>query len=324
MATGRWLVGKKYNKQELELLKAGFMGIQLSGLSNKLTGDFTGVQLTGGFNLNGGSGSGFQVAGLLNFNQEYFEGVQVSGLINYNGKYTSGTQLAGFLNYSVGDVYGLQLAIVNRAKNIFGRKSVLDLGHGVQLGLANFSGNMDGYQVGLINKTKEAKGLQIGLINIYKKNKDGIPIALFNYGDGSETLRLWMSELFLLNVGLGTGSKKVRNTIFFSYNPFLHPSWPRRAFGYSLARIWFPSNGEKYRSLELAFAWTNYERSIKQNSFNLLMTPKYVYGIHMGRGVYYDIGVGLNYFVIPLENRYRAGFFNSTIWPSLTLGFHSD
>ena len=133
-----------------------------------------------------------------------------------------------------------------------------------------------------------------------------------------------MSELFLVNVGLGTGSIKVRNTIFFSYNPFLNPSWPRRAFGYSLARIWFPSNGEKYKSLELVFAWINTERLIKHNSFSLLMTPRYTYGIHMGRGIYFDLGVGLNFFAFSPENKDRVGFFKSSIWPSVKLGVHSD
>jgi hypothetical protein len=315
---------KKYTRQELAELKANFTGFQVSGLSNLVTGDVIGSQISGGINLVGESATGLQIAGLANLNKSYFTGFQLSGLINFTNSFTSGVHISGLLNFPKGDLYGIQIAPFNKSDAIYGWQSQAGASHGLQIGVINFAHNMDGYQIGLINKAKEVRGLQVGLINIYKKNKEGIPIALVNYGNGSESLRLWTSELFLINAGLGTGSKKVRNTIFFSYNPFLDPNWPRRSFGYALSRISHLNNGKQFRSLELAFSWLNYDKEITKNSFNLLITPRFIYGVHLGRGIYYNVGAGLNYFASPIEDKERIGFFNSPIWPSLIIGFHTD
>lgn len=315
---------KKYKKQELAELKSNFTGFQITGLSNLVTGDVVGAQVSGGVNIVGESATGVQISGLANLNKSYFTGFQLSGLINFSNSFTSGLQISGFLNFSKGDLYGIQIAPFNKSDAMYGWESQVGAAHGLQIGVINFAHNMDGYQIGLINKSKETRGLQVGLINIYKKNKEGIPIALINYGNGSESLRLWTSELFLINAGLGTGSKKVRNTIFFSYNPFLDPNWPRRSFGYALSRISHLNNGKPFRSLELAFSWLNYDKEITKNSFNLLITPRFIYGVHLGRGIYYNVGVGLNYFASPIEGKGRIGFFNSPIWPSLLIGFHTD
>ena len=286
--------------------------------------DVTVFQFSGGINLVGESATGVQLAGIANLNKSYFTGFQLSGIVNFTNSFTSGVHLSGLLNFSSGDLYGIQVAAFNRANSIYGIKSQAEAAHGLQIGLINFAQSMDGYQIGLVNKAKEVRGLQIGLINIYKKNKEGIPIALINYGNGSESLRVWTSELFLINTGLGTGSTKIRNTIFFSYNPFVYPSWPRRAFGYSLSRIWHFNNGKQFRSIELAFSWLNYDKTISNNPFNLLVTPRYIYGVHFWRGLYYDIGVGLNYFVIPVDQQDQIGFFKSPVWPSIIIGFHTN
>jgi len=315
---------KKYSKQESEQLKAGFTGIQTAGLFNVLTGDIEGIQITAGANLLGGSATGFQLAGLANLNKEYFTGFQIAGIINFTGSFTSGVHLSGIMNYSSGELYGIQIAPFNRASTIYGIKSQVDIGYGLQMGLINSAKDMDGYQIGLINKAKNVKGLQIGLINIYRKNKEGIPIALINYGNGSESLNLWISETFLVNIGLGTGSEKVRNTISFSYSPFVNPNWPRRAFGYAISRIWHVNNGKQFKSIEMAFSWLNYEKVIKENAFNLLITPRYVYGVHIGRGIYFNIGGGVNYFIYPIENQKNIGVFKSPVWPSIIFGFHTD
>ncbi|MCS6244456.1 MAG: hypothetical protein H2172_11450 [Opitutus sp.] len=113
------------------------------GLAHSTTGDFVGFA---GFytlyNHVGGTTKGVQSA-LVNYTQGEVTGWQ-SGWINVNKAKVTGLQ-GGFVNandISTADFSGLQLGLVNTARNV----------HGVQIGLVNYAETLKGVQIGLWNQ----------------------------------------------------------------------------------------------------------------------------------------------------------------------------
>lgn len=48
------------------------------------------------------------------------------------------------------------------------------------------------------------------------------------------------------------------------------------------------------------------------------------YARYIGHGVYIDYGVGFSYYYNSTNEHSAIDFFDSNLWPSLMVGFHSD
>ncbi len=97
------------------------------GLVNMTQGDEHGFQL-GAVNLVAKDFGGIQL-GLFNREERYFKGLQLAGLANIVKLSGQGVQAAVFYNDAQQDMRGLQLGLVNHAGSL----------DGVQLGLLNFN-----------------------------------------------------------------------------------------------------------------------------------------------------------------------------------------
>jgi hypothetical protein len=296
----------------------GFHGIQMAGLLNYVAGDVDGAQLSLGFNHSRANFTGIQF-GLGNVNYGFILGIQASVLVNVTN-YTSGLQASTLLNISKTNLFGFQIGPFNYVKTIYGPKSSTDLGNGIQIGLINISNEMDGWQFGLINVSRRStKGTQIGLINFFRGNVDGTPIGLLNVGRPYATLRVWTSDLFLTNYGVGLGSKKVQNTLFYSFNPFATRDQPLRAIGYGLDRIYSRSTNKQIE------AGVNVTIFKKQDDPVMMFSPKGTLCFHITRGIYWTAGISMN---ILWHSETSAGWIDdisfkkesSQIWPSFQLG----
>ena len=148
----------------------------LSGLQlNLLTGDveehLRGVQLSGFISLARGSATGVQLAPLYNYARE-IKGAQISSMLNITERAARGWQGATFTNIAVEGDGTVQTALTNV---VLGRLRGLQLGAanyagelpGVQIGLVNVTtGETDGVQIGLLNSTRDTTALKIGLVNL--------------------------------------------------------------------------------------------------------------------------------------------------------------
>jgi hypothetical protein len=108
-----------------------FAGLAVSGLFNKTTGNTTVL--------------GLQLAGLGNMNTKKTSiiGLQAALGANINSGDTDliGVQLAMANLSTYTDIFGLQLGLYNRAKEVYG----------FQIGIVNIADNLHGIQIGLIN-----------------------------------------------------------------------------------------------------------------------------------------------------------------------------
>ena len=86
----------------------------------------------------------------------------------------------------------------------------------MQVGLVNYGGDVGFSQIGLINISKKIPQYPIGFLNIS--------------GDAEFFLRYSRTRIFPHNIEVGTGSKKLINTIGYSFDQ----SRNLRAFSYSL------------------------------------------------------------------------------------------
>jgi len=134
-------------------------GLQIAGIYNHSGGLLQGVQCGSIVNSAGLDGQGAQLAGIANEVQGSFKGVQTAGILNEADKAMQGAQFAGIVNESGGNVTGAQFAgIVNKCRG------TLD---GIQCaGIVNIAVNVDhGIQIGLVNVAKENSGIPIGLVS---------------------------------------------------------------------------------------------------------------------------------------------------------------
>lgn len=104
---------------------------------------------------------GIDIGLLGNSTDEHFAGIAVAGIMNLNHGTSKviGLQLAGVtnMNKGAGEVYGFQVSLANIAK-------YTDI-YGVQIGLYNRARNVRGLQIGLFNHCLNLVGVQIGLAN---------------------------------------------------------------------------------------------------------------------------------------------------------------
>lgn len=337
---------KHYTKDELEELKSPFLGIQAAGLANLVTGSVTGFQGAAFVNVAGDGALGWQFGGLSNFSAEYLHGVQSAALFNYAGRFVTGVQL-GSVNYAKGDLFGVQIGLLNRNKSMNGPNSVAADIHGLQLGTTNFSGRMGGYQIGVFNKANNSTGIQFGLANVSGessgyhfglvnvfKSHSGYAFGLINIG-AKTSGRFWVNETFQANIGLTTGSEKVANTVFYSRNivfPGDQAIWPVQAWGYGVSKgsLFNPHDLDRlrFKDIRINMSWVNFQGVDKQ-PFNLLVNPQIVYGRKLDWSMYFSLGAGINAWWTPNYNSYKLSYLEvATIdkpnyvwkfWPSLTM-----
>ena len=111
------------------------------------------------YGLSGGI-NGFQISSMFNYTQTEIKGFQLSGVSNINSGKSKGFLLSGGFNYSGQNSKGFQLAPINIAKN-----DII----GLQLGVLNYAGKIEGIQLGIVNILNNGKGaFPIGIISIVK------------------------------------------------------------------------------------------------------------------------------------------------------------
>ncbi len=150
-------------------------GVQLALAANIVTESVRGVQLAGFFNTARDTGAlqasllgnlasgplhGLQASALGNLALQRVEGTQV-GLfgVNYAGEKVDGMQVASLVNLAAEDVRGAQVALgLNRAGDV----------QGLQLGLVNVARQVRGVQLGLVNVADDVEGVPIGLVSVTK------------------------------------------------------------------------------------------------------------------------------------------------------------
>lgn len=147
-----------------------FLGLQVSGVSNVVRRDSGGIQLSAISNYSKSSFKGIQLAGISNVNLEKYVGMQMSIASNYSGQDMKGVQISGISNSSLKSMRGGQYSVIS---NYVGE----DL-KGYQLSFIsnNVKSKLSGLQIGLLNYAKDVRGLQVGLIN-YSENLRGLSIA---------------------------------------------------------------------------------------------------------------------------------------------------
>ncbi|NJM31754.1 MAG: hypothetical protein HC848_01280 [Limnobacter sp.] len=348
---------KEIDEKKRTGFEANLSGAQFSGIGNVVLNNAFGWQTSGGVNVVKGALQGLQVAGIANVVHKYSFAVQLAGLWNVSFESMDGVQVASLANYTKGGLYGSQIGLWNTAGFIEGKNSFEnDDATGLQIGLINKAGKMNGFQVGLINIGKEMQGTQIGLINIYRRGKtpvtrDGTAIGLLNFGDFGY-LSVYASELFLTNIELATGNMKngrmrsdrvnkyVHNALIYSNDArFLSSDSVRQdrwAFGYGFRKMFFnrsetPGMGE-YRFISYGFDLLHVNQQHKKltKDLSLLFRPKLMAGtkLHRKAGVYVFGAITYNVYMTDTRQEVSSTFLESSAtvqgsrlqcWP----GFHA-
>jgi hypothetical protein len=85
---------------------------------------------------------------------------------------------------------------------------------GLQIGLGNMAGSIDGTQIGFYNVSSHSTGLQLGVIN-YAGTHDGIPFGVVNLSPKSGTAEavVYGSTLSAANAGVRTTVNGWQSTI---------------------------------------------------------------------------------------------------------------
>jgi hypothetical protein len=354
--------------EEWELIKGDFesngKGIQVAGLLNYVRNHSSGIQLAGALNVVGGDFKGIQIAGIGNSSGNstngFSEGLQLAGLYNISKQSIAGFQLSSFFNYTDGQLSGTQLGLINKARSLPGKYSQPTRARGFQIGLFNFTKEMDGTQIGLVNFGGASLGKQFGVINFYKRSpttrntRYNTPVGLINIGSVGSFFRLTYNEIFAANIEYTTGNclncsrtqsampfddqNQIynQNALIVGYSP-QNNTW---GLGYGFEKILYnkasmlPTNrNNRKRIISYGIRFLHLNRKLEfDRSFNLLNRLHVEYGKRfMGRYVF--VGVALNYFLRDREvgaDEYKINslkistgkFFDldSDFWPGYSVG----
>lgn len=346
------------NSEDFEVNRKG---IQVAGFLNYVLNHTSGIQLSGGLNVVGNNFKGMQLAGIGNSAGGPSVGLQLAGIYNLSEESVGGFQISTLFNYTNAQLSGLQLGLINKASRIKGKKSTPPTpARGLQLGLLNFSKEMDGVQLGLINFGGDARGKQIGLVNFFSKypSKErvrmGTPIGLLNFGSKGSHFRFYGNELFSTNVEYTTGnclnctwiigsempyddSNQIfnQNALILGFDAF-QDTW---GFGYGFQKVLYnkasimPSPFNKRRIISYGINFLHLNRSLSfDDSFNLLSRLNLDYG-RRWHSLYFFVAVSLNYFLHDTEeekNIYKIRSvkidtgemmgFSGEFWPGYAIG----
>ncbi|GHN01281.1 hypothetical protein WSM22_27700 [Cytophagales bacterium WSM2-2] len=339
--TGANAFGGLSKKDKDQKIKNGYAsllsGVQVSGLTNIVVDDAHGAQFSGGINIVKGPMLGIQISGVSNIVYKYSFGVQLSGIANASVLSVDGVQISALSNYTKGGLYGLQMSAINQSGEMEGTNSRDNkLPWGVQIGLLNFSGRMNGFQIGLINFAKRSQGTQIGLINIYKKGKtpetkDGTAIGLINVGDLGYAA-IYANEIFGLNYEIATGNRKnsrikldsrnsyLENVIIYSRQALHSNAW---GIGYGLKKMVFnrsdvPGMSEsRFASYGIDFQQINMKPGELTKDLSLLTRLNFMLGKRIAPKLF-----GFNWYAAISLNAYWSNTGNSIA--TRFLYFHSE
>lgn len=346
-------------REKDEKIKTGFQanlsGIQVSGLANVVLNNVFGGQVTGGVNLGKGALQGLQIAGLGNMVHKYTFGVQIASLWNMSYQSMDGLQLSSLMNYTRGSLFGTQVGIYNRAGSIEGKNSYEnDDPTGLQVGLVNGSGRMNGFQIGLLNFSNSMQGTQIGLVNIYRAGKqqetrDGTAIGLLNFGE-SGYVAVYANELFYVNVELATGNSKnlrikserknvyIQNALIYAVDPPFVDNDRKWAVGYGLRKFYFNRstlpglNNFRYYAFGADVLHVNHEPKKFTEELSLLTRLNARAGTRLHaklQYVYVFAGLTYNFYLSDTESDVSPEFLESaspvgerflTMWPGFFAG----
>lgn len=195
-------------------------GIQISAIGNVAGNNLQGLSIGGLINLTGGTSNAFEIAGLANFTARHQSGFSLAGLINVSGDGLSGVQTAGLLNVDAKKVKGIQIAgISNIAVNAQGLQLAaltnvttdtlkgLQIAGAVNIGVHalkafQFSSitnivqqEMEGVQVGIANYAGDLKGAQIGVLNLCGGDVNGVQIGLINHSKDTTALKIGLVNI---------------------------------------------------------------------------------------------------------------------------------
>lgn len=341
--------------------ECNFKGIQLAGLLNYVRDNAKGIQLSGALNVNGINFSGVQIAGIGNSSGGGSEGVHLAGFYNIAGDYVAGIQISTLFNYTGGELSGTQIGLFNKSFRMQGRKSTPPTkARSLQIGLINFSKEMEGTQIGLINFGGEMRGKQIGLINFFQRlgtkeySRNGTPMGLLNFGSYGSALQLSFTEIFLATLQYTTGNclnctytqsrmpysdfNKIfnQNALIIGYDSW-EDTW---GFGYGFQKMLYNKHSmlpndllNEKRIINYGIKFIHMNRDNKFDKvFNLVTKLNVEIGKRYG-GKYLFAGVSVNYFLyehIGGSEQYtfrtvtfdagRVLDFESMFWPGYTAG----
>ncbi|MDV3310049.1 MAG: hypothetical protein LOY03_14660 [Cyclobacteriaceae bacterium] len=335
--------------------EANLSGIQIAGLGNVVLNNVFGGQVAGAVNLSKGALQGVQVGGLGNLVYKYTFGVQLASLWNMSYQSMDGIQISSAMNYTKGSLIGTQVSIYNRAGSIEGKNSYEnDDPTGLQIGLVNWSGRMNGFQVGLINFSSSMQGTQIGLVNIYRRGtqqetRDGTAIGLLNFGE-SGYASVYANEMFYLNIELATGNSKnlrikaerkniyIQNALIYAVDPPFVDGKRKWAVGYGLKKFYFNRstmpgmNNFRYYAFGVDALHINHEPKKFTDELSLLARLNATAGtrIHVKLPyVYVFAGLTYNFYLSDRDADVSPEFLESnafvgerflTMWPGFLAG----
>lgn len=309
-----------------EKSESSIQGIQLAGLLNFVLDNSGGAEISGVLNVVGRDFKGVQLAGLGNSAGGNVEGLQLSSLYNIAHKSISGLQLSALFNYTDGQLSGSQIGLFNKARKMTGRNSTPPTkARGLQIGILNFSKEMDGTQVGLINFGGASRGKQIGLINFYngdtpheKDARSGTPVGLLNFNSSGSYYRISNNELFEVSIERTTGNCLNCSRVLGSQMPFedsnqifnqnalivgYDHSQNTWGFGYGFQKVLYnkksvaPSEDNKKRMMDYGIKLFHLNRTLSvDKSFNVLTRVNFDYG-RRWHSKYIFAGMSLNYFL---------------------------
>ena len=290
-------------KDSLAYMKA----IQLAGLFNVVNGKGEGLQLTGGINSVIRSFDGVQISGFYNHIGNAFSGVQLSllannfhsigigvqtGLLLNRGNRLSGGQFLGMLNIIIDELDGMQVGFFNYIGNRNGEIYRERVFYWTQIGLLNKAiKNGDGFQLGVINLGRDIGFSQIGVVNFSNKIPQ-YPIGPINLSKDMEGyVRYYYNRIFPYNFEIGTGSRKVMNSLGYSLDG------NRRIWGlsYSLGnQIKGGTNNSQY------FIEYNIHSQVIFEKNNQLKDPQHLFGLRLqvGFNPFIDTKIPWMYFFI--------------------------
>jgi hypothetical protein len=176
-----------------EFVQGNMNGVEIAGLFNVVSGHMHGLQIatvqntnvlyakgvmiSGISNFTIGNARGVQIAGITNMAGSHFSGVQLSSAVNIASSSSNLLQLAGMVNVCAEPINGIQIGLGNYAGGV----------NGVQMGLLNLcGGDVCGAQLGIINHSKDTSAVKIGLVNINPKTR----IQLLTYGGNTTKINV--------------------------------------------------------------------------------------------------------------------------------------
>jgi hypothetical protein len=342
-------------------VECNFTGIQLAGFLNYVRDNAKGIQLSGGLNVTGINFKGFQIAAIGNSAGGSSQGFHLAGLYNIADDYVAGIQISALFNYTNQELSGTQIGLINKSFLMQGKKSTPPTkARGLQIGLINFSKEMEGVQIGLINFGGELRGKQFGLINFFQRlgtkeyTRNGTPVGLINIGSFGSALQISYNEIFSTTLEYTTGNclnctytqsrmpyadfNKIynQNALIFGYD-YWKEIW---GFGYGFQKMLYnkhsmlpndPLNEIRVINYGVKFIHLNHHRSFDK-LFNLVTKLNFEIGKRKG-SKYIFVGASINYFLFETRDGAEEYTFQtvtlttgkvfdlqSQMWPGYTAG----